>query len=163
MCNSPDTSQAYATDETQSVGSSVVVVTPSFTILSNSAFTLGHMEIGHFQGACMPGWALSHSLVAYSPRNWPMPWNLSGNFLMRSSVDLIGTVLLGVAGAGVGPDRWEVPWMTFTAQFILTTSNLSHDEGCKMAGQGIDHIPTGVYLVGLCTGGTRLPDDGPMK
>ena len=51
----------------------------------------------------MTGWALSHSLMVYSPGNWPMPWNLSGNFLMRSSVDLIGTVFLGVGGAGVGP------------------------------------------------------------
>ena len=66
-----------------------------------------------------------------------MPWNLSGNFLMRSSVDLIGTVFLGVAGAGVGPGRWEMPWMTLTAQFILTTSNLSHDRIPSMAGPGV--------------------------
>ena len=29
--------------------------------------------------------------------------------------------------------------------------------------RGVCHIPKGVYLVGLCTGGTRLPDDKPMK
>ena len=49
MCNSPDTFQAYATDETQSIGSSTGVMTPSFTILSNYALTLGCMEIEHFQ------------------------------------------------------------------------------------------------------------------
>ena len=92
-----------------------------------------------------------------------MPWNLSENFLMRSSVDLIGTVFLGVAGAGVGQGRWEVPWMTLTVQFILTTSNLSHEGKPSMQDRGVCHITTGVYLAGLCTGGTRLPDDGPMK
>ena len=137
MHNSPDIFQAYATDETQSVGSSTGVMAPCFTILSNSALTLGCMEIGHFQGACMTGWALSHSLMVYSPGNWPLPWNLSGNFLIRSSVDMIGTVFLCVGGVGEGPGRWEVSWMTLTAWFILTTSNLSHDgspewqdEGC---------------------------------
>ena len=85
----------------------------------------------------MTGWALSCSLMMYSPGNWPMPWNLSGNFLRRSSVDLIGTVLLGVGGAGVGPGRWEVSWMTLTAQFILTTFNLSHDGIPRIAGPGV--------------------------
>ena len=56
----------------------------------------------------MTGWALLCSLMVYSPGNWPMPLNLSGNFLMWSSVDLIGTVFLGVGGAGVGTGRWEV-------------------------------------------------------
>ena len=56
---------------------------------------------------------------------------------MRSSIDLIGTAFLGVAGAGVGPGRWEVPWMTLTEQFILTTSNFSHDESLRMAGPGM--------------------------
>ena len=133
MHNSLDAFQAYAIDETQSVGSSTEAMTQSFTILSNSALTSGHMEIGHFQGTCMTGWALSHSLMVYSPGNWPMPWNRSQNFLMRSSVDLIGSVFLGVAGAGVGPGRWEVPWMILTAQFILTTSKLSHDGSPSMA------------------------------
>ena len=50
-CNSPDIFQTYATDETQSFGSCKVVMTPSLTFLSYSALTLGHMEIGHFQGA----------------------------------------------------------------------------------------------------------------
>ena len=66
-----------------------------------------------------------------------MPWNLSGNFLMWSSVDLIATVLLGAGGAGVGQGRWEVSYMTLTAQFILTTSNLSHDGSPRMAGPGV--------------------------
>ena len=61
------------------------------------------MEIGHLWGACMTGWALSHSLMVYSPGNWPMSMNLSKSFLMRSSVDLIGAVFLCVGGAGVGP------------------------------------------------------------
>ena len=102
MHNSPDIFQAYATDETQSVGSTTRVMTPNFTILLNSALTLGCMEIGHYQGACTTGWASSHHIIVYSPGLWPMPWNLSGNFLMRSSVDLIGTVFLGVGDAGKG-------------------------------------------------------------
>ena len=118
MHNSPDIFQAYATDETQSFGTSTGVMAPHFTILSNSALTLGHMEIGHFWGHVC--WALLCSLMAYSSGNWSMPWNLSGNFLMRSSVDLIGAVFLGVGGAGVGQGRQEVSWMTLTAQFILT-------------------------------------------
>ena len=137
MHNSPDAFQAYATDETQSVGSSTGVMTPSYTILCNSALTLGHMEIGHFQGACMTSWPLSCSLVMYSPGKWPMPWNLSGNFLMRTLVDLIGVVFLGVGGAGVGPGRQEVSWMTLTAQFILTTYNFLRDWSPKMAGPGV--------------------------
>ena len=63
MCNSPDAFQSYVTDETQSVGSSTGVMTPSFTILSNSALMLGCMEIGYFHRVCMKGWALSHSLM----------------------------------------------------------------------------------------------------
>ena len=66
-----------------------------------------------------------------------MPWNLCGNALMRSSVDLIGAVFLGIGGAGVGPGSWEVSWMTLTAQFILMTSNLSHDWSPRMAGPGM--------------------------
>ena len=66
-----------------------------------------------------------------------MPWNLSGNFLMRFSANLIGAVSLGVGGAGVGPGRQEASWMTLTAQFILTTSNLSHDGSPRMAGPGV--------------------------
>ena len=50
MHNSLDAFQAYATDEIQSVGSSTGVMTPSFTILSNLALTLGCMEIGNFLG-----------------------------------------------------------------------------------------------------------------
>ena len=57
--------------------------------------------------------------------------------MMRSSVDLIGTVFLGVGGAGMGPDRQQVSWMTLTAQFILMTSNLSHDGIPRMAGLGV--------------------------
>ena len=108
-----------------------------FTILSSSALTLGCKEIGHFQGAYMTGWASSCSLRVYLPGNWPIPWNLSGNFLMRSSVDLIGAVFLGVGGAGVGPGRWEVSWMTLTAQFILKNSNISHDGNPRMVGPGV--------------------------
>ena len=138
--NSPDSFQTYATDKTQSVGSSTRVMTPSFIILSNSALTLGCMEIGHFQGACMTGWALSHSLMVYSPENQPMPWNLSQNSLIWSSVDLVGVFFMGVDGsasAGVGLGSWEVSWMILTSQFILMTSNLSHDENPRMAEPGV--------------------------
>ena len=107
-----------------------------FYHLVQLCLTLGCMEIGHFWGSFMTGWELSHSLMLYSPGNWPMPWNLSGNFLMRSSVDLMCTVFLGAGGAGVGPGRWEVSWMTLTAQLILTTSKLSHDGSPGWQGQG---------------------------
>ena len=164
MCNSPDAFQAYYTDETQSVDSFTRMMTPSFTILSNSASTLGCMEIGHFQGACMMDWALSHSLMVYSAQNWPMPWNLSGNFLMRSSVDLIGTVFLGAGGARVGPGRLGsvLDDLDNTVHFDNFQS-LTWWESQNGRTRGVYHTPTGVYLLGLCTGGTRLPDDGPMK
>ena len=85
----------------------------------------------------MTGWTSLCSLMVYSPGNWPMTWNLYGNFLMRSSVDLIWTVFMGAAGAGVGPSRWEMSWITLTAQFSLTTSNISHDGSPRMAGPGV--------------------------
>ena len=53
---------------------------------------------------------------------------------MRSSVDLIGMVFLG---AEVGLGRWQVSWMTLSAHFILTTSNLSHNGIPRMAGPGV--------------------------
>ena len=59
---------------------------------------------------------------------------------MRSSVDLIRIVFLGVggaAGAAVGTGSWEVSWMTLAAQFILMTSNLSHSGSPRMAGPGV--------------------------
>ena len=56
---------------------------------------------------------------------------------MRSSVDLIGAVVLGVGGAGVDPGSQEVSWMTLTAQLILMTFNLTHDGSPMMAGPGV--------------------------
>ena len=53
---------------------------------------------------------------------------------MMFSVDLIGTVFLGVGVAGVGLDSQEMSWMTLTAQFIWTTSYVSHDGSLRMAG-----------------------------
>ena len=108
--NLPYSFQAYTADETQSIGSSTRVMTWSFTILYNSALTLGNMEIGHCHSTCVTGWVLSHSLVEYLLRNWPMPQNLSGNSLMRSSVDLTGVVFLGAVGAGAGLGGSEVFW-----------------------------------------------------
>ena len=61
MHNLPDFFQAYATGETQTVVLSTEMMTASFTILSNSALTLGHMEIGHF---CRHGWQVGHCHVA---------------------------------------------------------------------------------------------------
>ena len=46
--NSPYFLHTYATDETQSIGSTTGVMTKCFTILSNFALTLGCMEIVHF-------------------------------------------------------------------------------------------------------------------
>ena len=66
-----------------------------------------------------------------------MPWKLSGNSLLRSSVDLIEVVFLGVGvagGAGAGLSSWEVFWITLMAQLILMTSNHSHNGIPRMAG-----------------------------
>ena len=127
-------------------------------------FCLNFRMYGNFQGACVTGWSLSCSLMVYSPWNWPMPQNLSGNFLIRSSVGLTGTVFLGVAGAGVGPGRWgsALKDLDSTVNFdnIQSLTGWEPQDGRT---RGVCHIPTGVYLVGLCTGGTRLPDDRPMR
>ena len=109
-----------------------------------------------FLGVCMTGWALSHNLMVYLPGNWPMPWNLSGNVLIRSSVELIEAVFVGIAGAGVGPGRWEVPWMTLTVQFILTTSNFSHEGNPRMAGPGV----SATYQQELIWWGCALGEQG---
>ena len=80
------------------------MIIPSFTILSNSALTVGHMEIEHFWGmydrlgiVTWPGGVLTRELTfALEP-----VWELF-NEVLCSSVDLIAAVVLGVGGAGVG-------------------------------------------------------------
>ena len=67
----------------------------------------------------MTGCAFSHSLMVYSPGNWPLPWNICGNFLMTSSADLIGAVFFSVGDAGVGPDRMAGPGMSATYQQFI--------------------------------------------
>ena len=65
------------------------VITPRASIFARCSLTLGCNVIGHFLGACMTGWASGHSHILYSPGNLPTPVNLSGNSLIKSSVDLM--------------------------------------------------------------------------
>ena len=65
------------------------MITPRTLTFVRCSLTLGHNAIGHFLGACMTGWASGHSHILYSPGNLPIPVNLSGNSLVRSSVDLM--------------------------------------------------------------------------
>ena len=76
-------------DDTQSVGWSTWVITPRASIFARCSLTLGHNVIGHFLGARMTGWASGHRHNLYSPGNLPIPVNLSGNSLTKSSVDLM--------------------------------------------------------------------------
>ena len=163
MCNSLDAFQAYATDETQSVGSSTGVMTPSFTILSNSALTLGHMEIGHFWDmydrldiVTYPNSVLTRGL-AYTLE--PI-WELSDEVHCR----LDWSCFLGCCWywSGTRQVGSVLDDLDSTVHFDNFQS-LTWLEPQDYRTSGVCHIPTGVYLVGLCTGGTRLPDDGPMK
>ena len=71
--------------------------------------------------------------------------NQSGNCLIKSSVDLMGLAVAGAAvsltavavGAGVGLGGFVLGWIVVTAQFILTSSNLSQDGRPRMAGLGV--------------------------
>ena len=75
---------------------------------------------------------------------------------MRSSVDLIGAISLGAGGAGVGLGSQKMSWMTLTAQFILMTSNLSHNGSTRMAGPGV----SGTYQQEIIWWGCALGKPG---
>ena len=74
-----------------------------------------------------------------------IPCELSGNSLIKSSVDLMGLAAAGAAvdliaavvGAGAGLGIFVMGWITVMAQFILTTANLLHDGRPRMAGPGV--------------------------
>ena len=76
-------------DDTHSMGWSMWVITPRASIFARCSLTLGCNTIGHFLGACMTQWASGHSCISYSPGNLPIPANLLGNSLIKSSVDLM--------------------------------------------------------------------------
>ena len=65
------------------------VITTRASIFARCSLTLCHNAIGHFLGMCMTRWASGHSRILYSPENLPIPVNLSGNSLVKSSVDLM--------------------------------------------------------------------------
>ena len=80
MCNLLDVLQAYVTDQIKSVGSSTGVMTPSFTILSNSALTLGCTE---------PIWELFDEVLCRLDLNCLLGrcWHWSGTSQLGSALD----------------------------------------------------------------------------
>ena len=69
-----------------------------------------------------------------------MSWKPIWNSLMRSSKGLFEVVFFGVggaAGAGAGPGGLELFCMPLMSQFILTSSNLSHNGSPRPAGLGV--------------------------
>ena len=128
------------------MGWSTWVVTPRASILARCSLTLGCNVIGHFLGACVTRWAPGCSHILYSPGNLPIPANLSGNSLIKSSVVLmhLGFGVLAIGGfaalaAWVGTVlvRLLSGWVAMTAQFTWTTANFSHAGRPKRAGPGV--------------------------
>ena len=72
-----------------------------------------------------------------------MPWNQSGNSLIKSSVDLMGLAASGaVAGLFVATvvetgGGWVQGCLTVIAQFICTTASFSLEGRPRMAGPGV--------------------------
>ena len=130
-------------EDTQSIGSSTWVITPRHSILSRCSLTFGHKVMGHFLGACITGCASWWSQILYSPGNWPMPWNQSGNSLIKLSVDLMdlaasgavaGLVVAAVVEMGAG---CVLGCLTLMAQFIFTTASFSLEGRPRMVGPGV--------------------------
>ena len=112
----------------------------------------------------MTGLVLSHSLMAYLPGNWPMPWNLSGNFLMRFSVHLIGTVFLGVGGAGVRPGQAGSVLDDLDGTVHFNNFNLSHDGSPRIARPRVSATYQQEFIWwGCALEEPGLPDDRPIK
>ena len=123
-------------EDTQSVGSSTWVITPTF----------GHKVMGHFLGGCIMGWTSCWSQILYLPGNLPIPVNQLGNSLIKSSVDLMdlaavwtvaGLAVVALVEAGAGLGGFVPGCMTVTTQFIFRIVSLSHDGKPRMAGLGV--------------------------
>ena len=130
-------------EDTQSIGSSTRVITPRHSILLRCSLTLGHKAMGHFLGACITGWASWWSQILYLLGNQPMPWNQSGNSLIKSSVHLMGLAASGaVAGLFVAAivetgGGWVQGCLTVMAQFIFTAASFSLEGRPRIVGSGV--------------------------
>ena len=160
--NSPDSFQAYATDEIQPVGSSTGVMTQSFIILSNYALTLGCMEIGISGGhACQT----RHCHIAL----WCTHQGTTN--ALELILELFDEVLCRLDLSCFLGCWWcwsETRHLRSALDDLDSTVHFDNFQSITWwhpkdgRTRGVCHIPTGVYLVGLCTGGTRMPADRPM-
>ena len=128
------------------MGSSTQVITPRHSILSRCSLTFGCKAMGHFLGACIMGCTSCQSQILYSSGNLPMRMNWSGNFFIKSLVDLMdlaaaGTVT-GLTAAvavetGAGHGGFVPGHMTVMVQFIFTSVSFSLEGRPRMAGPGV--------------------------
>ena len=161
--SSPDSFQAYATDKTVSIGSSTEVIThqdlQSCPILH---YAIGCMEIGQFWGY---DWQVGHCHIAW----WCIHQGTDlclGTYLglfwlgpLSTWLELFSWVLVVLEWGQAGGMCLRWLWHHISCWQLP----ISHIEPQDNRTRGVYHIPTGVYLVGLCTGGTRVPGDRPMK
>ena len=105
------------------MGWSTWVITSRASIFARCSLTLGYNAIGHFLGAWMTGWASGCSHILYLPRNLPIPVNLPGKSLVKSSVELMhldfGVLAVGgfstlAAWVGAAPVRLLLAWVNMT-------------------------------------------------
>ena len=126
------------------MGSSTWVMILCSRNSSSFSCTSGCIAISHFLGACTTGFALLHKVMWYVPGKWPIPSNLSGYALMRSSFVLRGgelgcwksclTILPSVVGFFCCTNFlfWRL-----TAQLSSTMPSLAHDGSPRIAGPSV--------------------------
>ena len=126
------------------MGSSTGMMIPCFMNTSSFSCTSGRIAIRHFHGACTMGFTSLHRVMWYVPGKWPIPLNLSGYALMRSSFVLRGGGLRSWRFCLTDPCSvvsffcctnffsWRL-----TAQLSSTMPSLAHDGSPRMAGPGV--------------------------